>query len=114
MNIEGIINSVQVLRRIRFYMAGDITGTIGMTTAYRASHVFRQKVLASHRQPESWGFEVETLRHPKEAQLALCATGAPLMRYEVLWERPARPGEGEGPDRGPDRPAGNGRPTGPF
>ena len=114
MNIEGIINRPQVLRRIRFYLNGVISGTIGMTTAYRASHVFRQKVVASHRPPESWGFEVETLRHPKEAQLALRATGAPLMRYEVLWKRPARPGEGEGPRVGHHRPAGNGRPAGPF
>ena len=112
--IEDIISRPPVLRRIRFYLPGTISGTLGMTSAYRASWVFRQKVVSSHRPPDSWGFEVETLRHPKEAQLALRATGAPLFRYEVLWERPAQPGEGEGPEQEPHRPAGQGRPAGPF
>ena len=113
-NIKGIENKPPTLRRIRFFLPGTIGGTVGMVSAYRASWVFRQKPVPSHRYPESWGFEVETLRHPKEAQLDLRATGAPLFQYEVLWERAARPGEGEGPDKGQHRPAGNGRPAGPF
>lgn len=114
MTIDEITNRPQMLRRIRLFLPGQISGTLGMTSAYRASWVFRQKPTPSHRPPESWGFEVETLRHPKEAQLALRATGAPLFHCEVLWERPAREGEGEGPDRGCHRPAGNGRPAGPY
>lgn len=112
--IAGIINREPVLRRIRFYRLGAISGTIGITSAYRASWVFRQTVSPSHWPPDSWGFEVETLRHPKEAWLALKAAGVPLFCYEVLWERPARPREGEGPERGHHRPAGNGRPAGPY
>lgn len=95
-----ILNREATLRRIRFYLPGSISGTLGMMSAYRASWVFRQKIIPSHRPPESWGFEVETQRHPKEAQLALRASGAPRFNYEVMWERPARPGEGEGPDLG--------------
>jgi hypothetical protein len=114
MKIEEFNNQPVVLRRIRFFRHGGIGGTVGMVSAYRASWVFRQKPVPSHRLPESWGFEVETLRHPKEAQLALRATGAPLFDYEVLWERPAKPGEGEGPEKGCHRSAGGGRPAGPF
>lgn len=109
-----ILNREATLRRIRFYLPGSISGTLGMTSAYRASWVFRQKVISSHRPPESWGFEVETQMHPKEAQLALRASGAPRFNYEVIWERPARPGEGEGLELGRHRPAGIGRPVGPF
>lgn len=114
MTIDENTNRPQILRRIRFFLPGQISGTIGMTSAYRASWVFRQKPKPSHRPPDSWGFEVETLMYPKEAQLALRATGAPLFRYEVLWARPAQAGEGEGPMREPHRSAGNGRPAGPF
>jgi hypothetical protein len=100
MTIDENTNRPQILRRIRFFLPGQISGTIGMTSAYRASWVFRQKPTPSHRPPNSWGFEVETLLPPKEAQLALRATGAPLFHCKVLWERPARDCESEGPDRG--------------
>jgi hypothetical protein len=114
MKTEEISNQPLVLRRIRFFCRGGIGGTVGIVSAYRASWVFRQKPVPSHRHPESWSFEVETLRHPKEGQLALKATGTPLFDFEVLWERPGRPDEGEGPDNGCHSPAGNDRPAGPY
>ena len=93
MDINDILKA-PVLRRVRYYQNGMISGTTGIVSAYRASWVFRQKFVASHNVPESWGFEVETLRHPKEGALALQAMGCPMFKYEVLWERPARARQG--------------------
>ena len=97
MNIDEFFTT-PVLRRVRYYIKGTIGGTLGMSSEYRAGWVFRQKPSPSHKMPESWGFEVETLRHPKEGVLDLKAAGCPTFKYEVLWERPAQPGEGEGPE----------------
>lgn len=91
-------DNAPVLRRIRFFRPGVISGTVGMVAAFRASYVFRQKPIPSHKVPDSWGFEVETLRTAEQAQLTLRDAGAPLFQYEVLWERPAQAGDGEGPE----------------
>lgn len=112
--IAGIINQEPVLRRNRFYRLGAISGTIGIASAYRASWVFQQTVLPSHWLPDSWGFEVKTLRHPKKAGRSLKAARVPLFCYKILWEPPARPRDGEGPERGHHRPVDNRRPAGPY
>jgi hypothetical protein len=88
-----------VLRRLRLWKPGSIGGTMGIIAAHRGSWAFRQKPVPSHDQPNSWGFEVETLMLPSEALLALEATGEKGWRVTELWSRPARPGEGEGPWR---------------
>jgi hypothetical protein len=100
MNINNLWKP-PVLRRVRYFMNGEISKIFGIVFMNRAGWVFRQQPVPSHHAPETWGFEVETLRNPKVGVLVLKAAGCPTFKYTVLWERPARPGEGEGPEKSP-------------
>ena len=97
MNIDNLWMP-PVLRRVRFFMSGEISEIFGTVFINRAGWVFRQQPVPSHQAPETWGFEVETLRHPKEGVLDLKAAGCPFFKYEVIWERLAKSDEGEYPE----------------
>ena len=92
MNIDNLWMP-PVLRRVRYFMNGEISEIFGVVFINRAGWVFRQQPAPSHQAPETWGFEVETLRQPKEGVLNLKAAGCPTFNYEIIWERPARSGE---------------------
>ena len=97
-----------ILRCVRFFLNGEVSKIFGIVFINRASWVFRQQPVLSLRAPETWGFEVTTLRHPKEGVLDLKAAGCPIFNYEVIWERRAESGEGEYSELKQQRPAGKG------
>ena len=98
MNIDNLWMP-PVLRRVRYFMNGEISEIFGAVFINRAGWVFRQQPVPSHQGSETWGFEVETLGHPKEGVLNLKSAGCPTFNYEIIWERPVRSDECEIPEK---------------
>lgn len=86
------------LRRIHFWRP-DPGGTKPIIWANQAGWAFRQRPCARHAENGKTGFEIETLLTAEQALAVLQDATGTTWDWTIVWQRPAMPGDGEGPIR---------------